>query len=1307
MAYGKKYTWTKTHSNGEKVTLSIWADGWTGASYEIGALVGFNLQILGDQNSITSPIVKTSVNISIKDVFDVGTTQADGTTCVEAGKKWGQWEEFYTNNPTKFLVTIDVVGVRRNGRIWSGYLTPDSWGEEMVYRGSINLTARDMIGYLDEQEFDMTGTVSVRQIITQALARSSTQMTADIRTAQCLYNQNNQSILDASIQASTYSGKTWYQALEQTLEALGLVMRYGGQNNLIITSVRHIDDVNINDDDEAAFTGRGGYRELDPAIKQIVETFNPKFVTVAAADPDSTRFLIQSGYYEQTYRAGSQTVTHRSLRKYQVSADTDGNGWRGDLAVKNEVSEDNLSSRLLFLPTDCEGGYLEYRRSGLTAPAGITINAILAAAWGTWSVAPEASFAIGKIKLQIRISVSGVDRYLDELGVWGNVEATIDAAPGMKIEVPELSGAGDIYVKVLKVETDCKALPYGPLAAALLLDFDGPEYGDLAAEYKTTTVYNEDNHVEVTRTPSIGSADTSMSSAYAGNILSYGNVAAGDMWNFSDMNGYYPLAVMVHAQLLVFNASQNGNSIFTGALVDLTYPLAYPGVSFSYFEKHCVLLSGTFDLCTGWISSAVLREALSWADVWGTSFDPQYTQKESSQTGGTAASGGGGGSSGGGGGQGGGVRSVALTMPTGFSVEGSPITGSGEFQVGFAEGYSLLTPEARAILNLFGIDEDGNVYLKKDANNNPRSFYAYGEITAGGPGQGGDTPSGALYSLVDVSHSGVNILRADGTARQNGDALVFNTVQNKWVASAIQGGASSFSQLTGSPYDNASLATALNGKQDAISDLATIRSQAANGQTAYGWGNHANAGYITGITSSMVTTALGYTPYNAANIGSASVAYATSAGYVNGALASSQDGWGSVNYSFAWNDWALTEALGSYYHGFTQVSPDAHIGYSIAYSFTNNSLYWREYSSYGSGWYDWKELYHSGNFNPANYQPLATAINTGNIGSQSVASLYQQASLSTQAEVNAFHEGSKLKIAYLGNSVFPEFTDGIVLSAGFGTTYGHQLHLDDNVNVMWHRACANGTWLPWVKVYDSGNCNNASTPWSCSNLTASGTGNYIGPRTQNNGGTLVVSSASNGNSTIDISNCAIMVGPPYGRSTFGYLSGIGFNQLMNYSSDYLNTINAWIGIKVYDTPGTERASLVFAMKDSTTDHNPSEKMVLDPFGNLSAVGEVSAGSDARWKHNITPVLNGIDTIMKLQPSEWEWNSDNHKGSGLIAQSVQSVLPHLVKEDGEGYLHLTYDGLHAYEISAIQSHETRIQRLERENAELKRMLHINS
>lgn len=49
------------------------------------------------------------------------------------------------------------------------------------------------------------------------------------------------------------------------------------------------------------------------------------------------------------------------------------------------------------------------------------------------------------------------------------------------------------------------------------------------------------------------------------------------------------------------------------------------------------------------------------------------------------------------------------------------------------------------------------------------------------------------------------------------------------------------------------------GYQAAISDLATIRSNASEGHTAYGWGNHANAGYVksSGVTSVAMTVPTG------------------------------------------------------------------------------------------------------------------------------------------------------------------------------------------------------------------------------------------------------------------------------------------------------------------------------------------------------------------------------------------------------------------------------------------------------------------
>ena len=61
------------------------------------------------------------------------------------------------------------------------------------------------------------------------------------------------------------------------------------------------------------------------------------------------------------------------------------------------------------------------------------------------------------------------------------------------------------------------------------------------------------------------------------------------------------------------------------------------------------------------------------------------------------------------------------------------------------------------------------------------------------------------------------------------------------IATSIADGALSIAKVSG-------LQSALDGKQATISDLSTIRSNASLGATAYGWGNHANAGYASAST---------------------------------------------------------------------------------------------------------------------------------------------------------------------------------------------------------------------------------------------------------------------------------------------------------------------------------------------------------------------------------------------------------------------------------------------------------------------------
>ena len=93
-------------------------------------------------------------------------------------------------------------------------------------------------------------------------------------------------------------------------------------------------------------------------------------------------------------------------------------------------------------------------------------------------------------------------------------------------------------------------------------------------------------------------------------------------------------------------------------------------------------------------------------------------------------------------------------------------------------------------------------------------------------------------------------------------------------------------------------------------------------------------------------------------------------------------------------------------------------------------------------------------------------------------------------------------------------------------------------------------------------------------------------------------------------------------------------------------------------------------------------------------------SDLRLKENIVNIEAGLDKINQLRPVNYTWKSDSTSSlrSGLIAQEVESVLPHIVEPpeliDGEmSYYGLVYTEFIPYLIKAAQE-------LDDENQELK-------
>jgi hypothetical protein len=174
------------------------------------------------------------------------------------------------------------------------------------------------------------------------------------------------------------------------------------------------------------------------------------------------------------------------------------------------------------------------------------------------------------------------------------------------------------------------------------------------------------------------------------------------------------------------------------------------------------------------------------------------------------------------------VTSVALTAPTAFSVTGSPITNSGTLVLsaaGTPQQY-ITGAGGLATLNTSAVPEGTNLYYTT-----ARFDSAFGAKSTTNLAEGTN-----LYFTNSRARSAIS---ASGNISYNSTTGVI-------------------SYTTPTETDPIFVASPSYG---------ITSTNITNWNTAYGWGNHALAGYLTAITSLLVTNALGFTPENATNKG--------------------------------------------------------------------------------------------------------------------------------------------------------------------------------------------------------------------------------------------------------------------------------------------------------------------------------------------------------------------------------------------------------------------------------------------------------
>ena len=745
--YQLKYRWTGKDSLKKDVRLDILQKSESAFTLtQIGGLQALVLNVQGGQESITAPIIKTSLQITLIDAPDE----------VAAGYKYGNWEEFFTPDATRYLVKLyrcwrtDTLELE-----WQGYITPDSWQESLDYRGAITITARDNIGHLQDFSFDAApANAGLRQIyngtdglLDLALAKISYPLTLTHNTAgdaRSLRDTAGNLLINSWVNVSKYKDSNWYSAIETLLEAIGYCLRFVG-GGIVLQPVRGLPLLGYTSRSTAHAAAHevefyGGNRSNDPAYREIKETVN--FDAQSEVDYDLRQNLVYgvtyTTYQGRQYKPRNQSwdnFTGRSCRNVSLLGQTQG-GWLNGGGFLNPA-DCNIQSTLeaedgakamelgIALPADqtTAGTVVPYFRIPACS-TDITVRCEFARPVELKN--DSGPYTVARLKDYMAKAVLCI-KYTDPLSHavyfwtgsgWQTEDCTFEA------DIAEVIAESYAFEVALSDISATAALGgWLDIGFANFLNYgeDAPDYGSFVRltgiksiinaksvlkSDTVTTINSADYNVKVLRRPEVGAMSALVPYVSPANY-------PGALWTF-DANGkpvpygyavYYngfssgtaiPLPAQIHKQILCFyHVSLRILEGQMGSLAKAS-PLSFAH-EILYKSHYYIIQGGALDVLHNRINGVTMHEYIWYDSLWDEASNPEYsgvpvyeTNSASGNVNGTGSSSGG--SSGGGGGGGGGtgtVTSVGVSVPAGFSTSGSPVTRAGTISISYAQGYAL------------------------------------------------------------------------------------------------------------------------------------------------------------------------------------------------------------------------------------------------------------------------------------------------------------------------------------------------------------------------------------------------------------------------------------------------------------------------------------------------------------------------------------------------------------------------------------------------------------------------------------------
>lgn len=671
-SYGLKYYAEWRNYRKHDYRLEVLRRGYSGSAKAMGDFAGCILEVQGSQGDIIAPIVKTQLRFTLIDTYDEPDT---------GSVKHGDWQEFYTPDAGLYKVVLKAWDSGAWVTEWSGYITPDSWAENLDYRTGVTITARDNIGHLQDFSFDMTpnsdGLVKISDLIDRAMEICELAMDYTIARSGLGPSSLNSIVADgvylhdAYINASIFEGGNWYDALEKTLEAIGMALRYVGNNSVEITYLRNLPYMG-NPYAQAGYQELefyGGTLELDPAVKEIEEVVEYDHEPTISMDLSSGVTLGAEQTYlckitgsgrGFTFNGGEHDAPYNVLSsrgESNISNLTDGLlDVSGRSPVEDLIKNEGESwSEYTFVPANVQGDngpmlVLFANVIGTKAVINLRFNrSALTLRWvnGTEYKLADLGFSLEKIQYSVSYGRGSSICYWDGKGWASQTEPfKIDQEYDWKNEFGE-----ELEIKL----TPCDALTGGlPLRITIWhIDYkvtqrppDVPLIGVYARLQSATisvdsialkgdrvlTVNNSSFNVRIDRKPIIGALSRTMEfvvPANYGRAIYYYKDGALTMYPYlvrfdGQASGReVPLPVLIHEQILCYY--HGAARVLQGNCAPINKVRLDFHNRFRYKNTYYLLQGGSLDMFSGIVTGGIFREYAMFDDLWSQS--PSWSNK--------------------------------------------------------------------------------------------------------------------------------------------------------------------------------------------------------------------------------------------------------------------------------------------------------------------------------------------------------------------------------------------------------------------------------------------------------------------------------------------------------------------------------------------------------------------------------------------------------------------------------------------------------------------------------------------------------